>query len=368
MSTLIVAAGGGGDAVAAIMLSRFIAPDQGLPYIATYAWERLRIDPQPGPRGADGFTGLGSIGDYAVEIVGSSETIPPGCSTLPRLRDSAECRLFLLDPTRGATGMRGQLQSLVSSLSITKLVVLDVGGDVLARGDEPELLSPMADALAVAAVLGMDVEVEVAVAGPGIDGELSESYTLASLQQLGGNKVATVEAKDADKVFALLDWHPSEATALLAASATGVVGRVEIRRFNKIVELTESSSSLWTVDPSKIVEQSLLVGALAKTNSLDDVEDAIRKVTVSELDYERTKAVRIDKLRLQELDSSEISNRVRAYSRDAKLRGVDYITGRRLAEAIEVPTFTIHELLATLGADPNDYLRGALLDVMQLAV
>ena len=66
MTSMYVAAGGGGDVIGALMLhaARGIV---SRPVIATYAWDRLLVDPLPGLRAATDF---GSIGEK-----------PPGCET-----------------------------------------------------------------------------------------------------------------------------------------------------------------------------------------------------------------------------------------------------------------------------------------------
>ena len=52
---------------------------------------------------------------------------------------------------------------------------VDVGGDVLARGDEQGLASPLCDAVMVAGALRVAGRVKslLAVIGPGCDGELT---------------------------------------------------------------------------------------------------------------------------------------------------------------------------------------------------
>jgi len=57
MTRLWLAAGGGGDALAASILHRAVGESQPAT-IATYAWDRLAVDPLPGPRAAADFDGL----------------------------------------------------------------------------------------------------------------------------------------------------------------------------------------------------------------------------------------------------------------------------------------------------------------------
>lgn len=84
MTTLFVAAGGGGDAVGILLAHQVLDPSSEAPVlISTCAWERLRIDPTPGPRPIEGFTGLGVVNGLAVEVLPSSDTEPPGRSVSP---------------------------------------------------------------------------------------------------------------------------------------------------------------------------------------------------------------------------------------------------------------------------------------------
>ncbi|WP_406435261.1 DUF1152 domain-containing protein [Streptomyces sp. NBC_00631] len=66
-----------------------------------------------------------------------------------------------------------QLEELVAYLRPTSIAVLDVGGEVLARGDEPTLKSPLVDSLTLTACGQVNVTVRLLTAGPGLDDELS---------------------------------------------------------------------------------------------------------------------------------------------------------------------------------------------------
>lgn len=87
----------------------------------------------------------------------------------------------LLDPHDGAVGLERQLRELVELLAVDAIDVVDVGGDIVATGHEPELRSPLGDSLTLASVQALDAEVHVLVAGPGIDGELTEVEVLRTV-------------------------------------------------------------------------------------------------------------------------------------------------------------------------------------------
>jgi hypothetical protein len=300
--------------------------------IATYAWDRLWIDPLPGPRSAADFRGLRPVGERNFAITPTTEPLPPSGSTLPRLAADLADTLVLLDPDGGAVGMRAQLAELAHLYQPDSLVVLDVGGDA-ARGDEPGLRSPLADALALAAATGLDLSVDVIVAGPGLDGELTEAQVIAVT---GNEPVGRVDHVVVEQFRMTLDWHPSEATALVAAAARGLRGRVEIRDSGLPVDLTDRSATIYRLGLLDVVDVNSIAAALANTPSLSDVENVVRdECGFTELDHERAKAARTaataPRHRWGDLDAL-----IQAFERDAAARGVELVTFRRVAEATAI--------------------------------
>jgi hypothetical protein len=329
VTRLYVAAGGGGDALGAAVVHRALGHTEPA-VIATYAWDRLWIDPVPGPRGPADFRGLRPIGRHNHVITPKTEARPPSGTTLPRLASDLDDTLVLLDPYAGAVGMRAQLRELIRLDAPDSVAVLDVGGDAVARGDEPGLRSPLADALALAAAIELDLDVDVIVAGPGLDGELTEKEVLAVV---GDEPAGRIGREDVEQFRVTLDWHPSEATALLAAAARGVRGRVEVRDSRLSVELTDRSSATFRLALPDVIDINGLAPALASTSSLDEAEEIARDVWgFSEIDYERTKADRINAV-ASPTALTNVDDVMRAFERDAAARGVDFVTFRRIAEA-----------------------------------
>src|SRR4051794_6667449 len=148
---LLIAAGGGGDAIAAAILHCALDDTGGRPAIATYSWDRLLIDPLPGPRDPSSFTALQPLGERNYRVTTDTTPIPPAGSTLPRLAAELAADLYLLDARGGAQGLANQLAELTNELGVDRVTIVDVGGDILAHGDEPTLRSPLADSLVLAA-------------------------------------------------------------------------------------------------------------------------------------------------------------------------------------------------------------------------
>lgn len=285
-----MAAGGGGDAVGALLARRALGDaDERPPLVTTCAWERLRIDPVPGPRARADFTRLGLVGGEPCEVLPTSDTTPSGRSVLPRLAETSGARIFLHDFEGGAAGLAGQLVRLAASLDVNKLVVQDVGGDIVARGPEPELRSPLADSLTLAAALETGIPAAVVVVGAGVDAELFEGDVRGLLDRAGAWPVGHVTEHDVRRLEQVLSWHPTEASALAAASATGMVGLVATRRGSTLVPLSERTREVW-VAREPTFGQFPLAQALRITTNLSEAEDVMRTDATNEIDFERTVA------------------------------------------------------------------------------
>jgi len=333
MSSLYVAAGGGGDALAAAIVHRALG-HRAPALIATYAWDRLAVDPRPGPRGFGDFTGLQRLGPHVRAIRWSTEPRPPSGSTLPRLASHLADTLVLLDPAHGAVGLAEQLGEMAALAGSESLAVLDVGGDAVARGDEPELRSPVADALALAAADRVDLPTTVLVAGPGLDGELSEKQVL---EATGADPRLQLRRPDVAPFRPVLDWHPSEATGLLVAAARGLRGRVEVRDAGLPVELTGSSAGVYALPLEEAMTVNRLAVGVRATTSLAQAEAVIRRAGArSEIDYERRKAGRwavSAAVPAAPLSPAELDRLVAEVEAAAVRRGADFLTFRRIAEA-----------------------------------
>jgi hypothetical protein len=341
--TLFVAAGGGGDAVAALLVRRLLAPDEDGPaLVSTCAWERLRIDPVPGPRRRTDFQNLAPLAGVAAEVTDRSDTLPPGRSSLPRVAAEGFGRVLLHDFEGGAVGLAAQLTQLVSALEVDRLTVVDVGGDIVARGPEPTLLSPLGDSLTLAACFRLGVPTTVAIVGPGVDGELPTPYVYELLQIVGATLAGSVGAMDVDPIRPVLSWHPTEATTIVAAAALGARGAVEMRRGGPPVAMDASSAEIWTV---KQPEPQLfpIARALMQTTSLANAEDIVCRIAVNELDYERARAGRHN--------APEKPITIRAFADASRAAGATHATTRRLLEAT--------------GTDPSSF-SGARVDGLGL--
>ena len=66
--TLYVAAGGGGDVLGTWMVAQTLEPGS-VPAILSWSWDRLIVDPIPGPRSPEEFDGLEPLGRLNYRVV-----------------------------------------------------------------------------------------------------------------------------------------------------------------------------------------------------------------------------------------------------------------------------------------------------------
>jgi len=308
--------------------------------VATYAWDRLLIDPLPGPRSPEDFDNLSLVGAHNFEVLAETTPRPPAGSTLPRLARVLQARLLLLDPYGGATGMAEQLAELVKLSGAERIGVVDVGGDVLGQPDDRGLRSPLADALALAAVASVGVPADLYVAGLGLDGEVPEEVVRSRLVELGARCEFSLGSDVlSDEWLDLLTWHPSEATALWVAAGLGLRGIVEIRDAGTPVTLTDDARDVWMVNVSEAIEANPIARDIldAETASLTEVESVVvRSTGRSELEYEREKAAR--PARNADIALTDLEPAVAALQDAARSRSASYVTFRRLAEGLGYPS------------------------------
>ncbi len=290
--------GGGGDVVGALALAR-MCEALGTPFVlGGVAWERIAVDPRPGPRSMAEIQHARRLGDSAV-LAGPKTSTPEGIAFAEAgMAAHLGVDTVLVDVTSGAVGAASGIAAAIDALDCDLLVGVDVGGDVLARGDEPGLASPLCDAIMVAAALRASDRVAplLAVLGPGCDGELTASEVLERTAALGraGAWLGTwgVTPAIAGELAAAAASVPTEASLQVARCARGELGETLIRGGRRRVELGPVGALAFVFDPAVVPRGALpLVDAVADSHSIEEGRAALAALGVStELDYERARA------------------------------------------------------------------------------
>jgi hypothetical protein len=290
--------GGGGDVVGALATAEAMRLyDDAEPLVGGLTWERRPIDPVAGPRRID-------------EIEGGWELAPgvllAGPHTKVRGRDVyfGESRMaaflgrptVLIDVHGGPEAVADGLGRAITVLDRDLTVFIDVGGDVLAQGDEPGLRSPLCDAVMLAVAERLAAEgrpVLLGVFGIGCDSELTADEVLeriswvADAGGLAGARGLTEPV--AHRLEESLELVPTEASAQAVRAFRGVRGTVRIRGGARQFELSSLAAQTMFLDVSKtVVAAGRLARALAEAQSLEEANDALNALGVrTELDLER---------------------------------------------------------------------------------
>ena len=292
---LVLGIGGGGDAVGSIAVARALS-DRGVETVlGGVAWERIVVDPHPGPRG------LGEI-HGGRQLVGALVVSPLSGATTPEGVHFCESRLalhlgrdtILIDVTGGSSGAALAIDSACAELGCDLAVLVDIGGDAIADGSEPGLASPLCDAVMLAAGAACEVPALACVLGAGCDGELEPHEVLTRVAALAraGAWLDTIGASAAAaEIEAAAAVAVTEASLLVARAARGESGPVEIRGGRRTVELSPVAALAFVFDLEAAMSELPLARAVAKTDSIQAARDALNALGIStELDWEERRA------------------------------------------------------------------------------
>jgi hypothetical protein len=294
---LVLGIGGGGDVVGALAVAR-LSESLGTPVaLGGVAWERFAIDPRPGPRPIEEIRGGERLEGGAV-LADAATTTDDGVPFAEAgMADRIGAPTALIDVTRGAQGAARGIGAAMERLGCDLLIGVDVGGDVLGRGDEEGLASPLCDAVMVSAMThatGAEDRL-LAVIGAGCDGELSPATVLGRVASLARARAWlgswSVPAEAADELERAAERVPTEASLMVARCAHGETGMVPIRGGRRQVELGPVGALAFFFDPSAALDELPLAQAVAGTESIDEARDSLAALGVrTELDYERDRA------------------------------------------------------------------------------
>src|SRR3954469_19796436 len=183
---LCIGIGGGGDVVGTLGAAGIAAAHGRPSVLGGLTCEGRFVDPLPGPRRLDEVTGVRGL-HTAVALAGPDACGPGGFRFAEgRVAELLGEPTVLIDPNGGPAAIAAGRAVPCRELECDLVVLLDVGGDVLAHGDEPGLGSPLADAVVLAAAPGLArrVPVVLGVFGTGCDGELTPDEVLARLAEV----------------------------------------------------------------------------------------------------------------------------------------------------------------------------------------
>jgi hypothetical protein len=286
---LIVGIGGGGDVVGALAAAELLG---GEAVVGGLTWERRPVDPIPGPRLLAEVVGAEPL-NAAVALCGPDTSGPGGflfCES--HVARATGSKTVLVDPNPGPRAVAAALDDAAQRLGCDRIVLLDVGGDVLAHGDEPGLASPLADAVLLACAAFLRTPCLGAVFGAGCDAELKPDEVRARLDEVGTTGEETLSAEQLDRLEKVVVEVPTEASAMALRCARGERGEVPIRQGRRNVLLTELGGIVAWFDPSRAMDTAARLAAIVRdARSLEEADALLEARGIrTELAYERDMA------------------------------------------------------------------------------
>ena len=296
---LCLGVGGGGDVVGALATAEHCRLELGArPVLGGVSWERRPIDPQPGPRSIDEIADARPLGP-AVLAAGPGTRVR---SSGVRFAESRMAELLgeetvLVDVNEGPAAIAAGLRDAAAALGCDLVVFIDVGGDVLAHGDEPGLGSPLCDALLLAAAVRLEDQGELPVLagvfGMGCDGELTPDEVLerlAEVEAAGGlDGSLTLTGPVAERLDQAVAAIPTEASAMAVRAYRGEAGMTTIRDGRRTVDLRPIAAGTYFFQPRAALGSAARLAAAAMgAHGLEAANEALHDLGVyTELDWER---------------------------------------------------------------------------------
>ncbi|HEY1358470.1 MAG TPA: DUF1152 domain-containing protein [Thermoleophilaceae bacterium] len=297
---LVVGIGGGGDVVGALATAEACRIYHGAePVIGGVSWERRVIDPAPGPRATAEIEGVRELAPGVLAASGDARVAASGVRFAEgRVAELLGEETVLVDVTRAPAELAEGLRAAGNELGCDLFVFVDVGGDALARGEEPGLASPLCDAVMLAAGTLLQEERDAlgGVFGIGCDGELRPAEVLERLSEVaaaGGLSGARgLTPPVVERLERAVEAVPTEASAQALRCFRGDRGTVEIRGGRRTVELSPVGAMTVYFDPAVALRSAArLAAAVLDAGGLEDANDRLHELGVStELDYERAHA------------------------------------------------------------------------------
>lgn len=301
---LVVGIGGGGDVVGALAFAEAAAALGTPSVVGGLTWERRPIDPAPGPRRIAEVRDPVAVLHPAVALAGpATRGAGPGGPEFAFAESGMAAVLgrdvVLVDPNGGPAEIADGLATAAAALDCDVVVLLDVGGDVLAHGDEAGLASPLADSIVLAAAPRLrerGVTVLGAVFGAACDGELLPEEVAARLREVadGGGDLGELPLPPAalGRLEHAMETVVTEASAMAVRCARGETGETTIRGGRRTVRLTPEGGRLRCFDPAAaIAGPARPARALLDARDLEDAHERLTAMGLrTELAYERDAA------------------------------------------------------------------------------
>lgn len=291
---LLIGIGGGGDIVGTLPTADLLQLFDIKCIYGGLAWERFTFDPMPGPRTFEETKNVRKLNDSIWYANKDSFSI-----TGARFAESFFSKVIgeetlLVDINSGPEVIAESILDASRKLGADLVIGVDVGGDVIAKGDEPGLMSPLADSIMTASFARLEQKIPsiIGLFGYGSDGEMTheelESSMKVNLKKnavLGSWGITSDALKKLEEAVAVV---PTEASRLPVEYAKGELEVSSIRNGTRPISLSVASTVTFYFSPGLLFENSQMAKAVSKSESIEEANDALNSLKIStELDLER---------------------------------------------------------------------------------
>lgn len=200
-------------------------------------------------------------------------------SRLPQciIAELKDVEAFALELDDGVAGTRDGINALAKHLGARLVIGVDCGSDTFYTGKETKVLSPLVDAMIVAALTDCEPTSIMGLIGYGCDGDLMPDELDASVKSvitkkglLGARGLTPTDIQDAEKFFSI--WpNPVEEWPLKAAK--GELGWKNMNTLWSILVTPLTAIMLFFV-PHVLVENNPVAKAVRNSRTLKEAEDA----------------------------------------------------------------------------------------------
>ncbi len=293
---LVIGIGGGGDVVSAALFAKILKDIGVEAFVASIVWERFVHDPVPGPIPLDAIHSRKNIGEYSAAINGDSYAIRNNNRIVFEAARVAEVlgeEVYIVDLMGGVKGYVKALKELLSYTGADYVIGVDVGGDVLARGDEEELWSPLADAMGLAALNEIG-DSALMVYSPGADGELPQDLVLKRISTIMGMNGCLgsigVGREYIEFYEKLLEKTLSEASRIGLLALKGFNGYKTIRGGTRRIRVSPINTVAFILSPRQAIKLSRPAQLVKETSSFADAWRILRENGIP-TEYDLEKAI-----------------------------------------------------------------------------
>lgn len=298
---LIIGAGGGGDACGCLATYHWIKECGGIPIIGSLTWERTDGLQEFGPRPFEQIEGLsraiGTVAWGSEKTVSKSDGKPFQAS---RLSQHIHEPVVYLDISKGVQPVSKDLTEFCKVNDIYFIIPLDVGGDILGRGKEPGLRTPLADSMTLAIIAQIKIPKALGIYGLNCDGELTLAELNDYIQEFNLKNWVYGAHTHTDEEFTFMEKVIQESKAVTEASWQpirywhGERGTVGIRKDKRKVQLDEIVIKTFFFRLDEIYEQCPLAKALYNTTSIVEANEILlnKYQLISEYEAEKRKVIK----------------------------------------------------------------------------